>query len=69
MEKSVSVNGFIGSLPPIYVHDHLVRMKNGKAYRVYRCSCDREVYEYMRSKGFDTKEIVSVDLVAPKNVG
>lgn len=41
-------------------------MKNGKAYRVYRCGSDRAVYQYMRSQGFDTKEIVRVDLVAPK---
>ena len=66
MRESVSVDSFIGSLPPIYTHDHIVHMKNGKAYRVYRCGSDRAVYEYMRSQGFDTKEIVRVDLVAPK---
>jgi hypothetical protein len=41
-------------------------MKNGKAYRVYRCGSDRAVYAYMRSVGFDTKEIVRIDLVAKK---
>jgi hypothetical protein len=66
MRESVSVDSFIGSLPPIYTHDHIVHMKNGKTYRVYRCGSDRAVYEYMRSQGFDTKEIVRVDLVAPK---
>lgn len=66
MQKSVSVNSFTKSLKPIYIYDHLVHMSNGKAYRVYRCGCDREVYEYMRSVGFDTKEIVRIDLVAKK---
>lgn len=67
MEKSVSVNSFLGSLPPVYVYDHLVRMQNGKAYRVYGCGSDRAVYQYMRSQGFNTKEIVRIDLVDPKN--
>jgi hypothetical protein len=41
-------------------------MKNGKAYRVYRCGSDRAVYAYMRSQGFDTKEIVRVDITPKK---
>lgn len=69
MEKSVSVDSVIGSLPRICTHDNLVHMSNGKIYRVYRCSCDREVYEYMRSVGFDTKEIVKIELVPPKQRG
>lgn len=66
MRESVSVDSFIGSLPPIYTHDHIVHMKNGKAYRVYRCGSDRAVYAYMRSQGFDTKEIVRVDITPKK---
>ena len=66
MRESVSVDNFIGSLPPVYTHDHIVHMKNGKAYRVYRCSSDRAVYEYMSSNGFDTKEIVKIDIVAKR---
>jgi len=66
MRESVSVDSFIGSLPPIYTHDHIVRMANGKAYRVTRCGSDAAVYAHMRRHGFDTKEIVRVDLVAPK---
>lgn len=62
----MEIKTFTKSLPRIYTHDHIVHMQNGDAYRVYRCSCDREVYEYMRSKGFNTKEIVRVDLVASK---
>lgn len=65
MKKSVSVKSFTRSLPPIYTHDFIVRMKDGKAYRLYRCGSDRQAYEYMRSQGFDTKEIVRVD-IAPK---
>lgn len=66
MRKSVSVNSFIGSLPPIYTHDHIVHMRDGKAYRVYRQSSDYGVYEYMRSQGFDPKNIVRIDLVPCK---
>ena len=62
----MNIKTFTESLKPIYTHDHVVHMKNGKAYRVYRCGSDRAVYEYMRSQGFDTKEIVKIDLVAKK---
>jgi len=62
----MNINTFTESLKPVYIHDHLVHMKNGKAYRVYRCGSDRAVYEYMSSNGFDTKEIVRIDIVAPK---
>lgn len=65
MRKSVSVKSFTRSLPPIYTHDFIVRMKDGKAYRLSRCSSDRQAYETMRSNGFDTKDIVRVD-IAPK---
>jgi hypothetical protein len=64
--KKMNIKTFTESLQPIYIHDHMVHMKNGKAYRVYRCGSDRAVYEYMRSVGFDTKEIVKIDLVAKK---
>jgi hypothetical protein len=64
--KKMNIKTFTESLKPIYTHDHVVHMKNGKAYRVYRCGSDRAVYEYMRSVGFDTKEIVKIDLVAKK---
>ena len=64
----MNIKTFTESLKPIYIYDHLVHMKNGKAYRVYRCGSDRAVYEYMRSQGFDTKEIVKVDLI-PKKQG
>jgi hypothetical protein len=64
--KKMNIKTFTESLKPIYIYDHLVHMKNGKAYRVYRCGSDRAVYEYMRSQGFDTKEIVKIDLVAKK---
>lgn len=67
MEKSTSVNSFIRSLPPVYTHDNIVHMKNGKAYRVYRCGSLGAVYRYMRSQGFDTNDIVRVDLVPAKN--
>jgi len=63
MRKPISVNDFIGSLPPIFSHDHLVYMKNGKVYRVYRQSSDYGVHEYMRIQGFDPKDIVRIDLV------
>lgn len=66
MEKSVSVQSVVRSLRPIYTHDHIVYMNNGKAYRVYRCDSDHAVHQYMRSKGFDTKEIIRIDLVAPQ---
>ena len=66
MQKSFSVKSFTGSLPPIYTHDHIVHMKNGKAYRVYRCGSDGAVYRYMRSQGFDTTQIVRIDLAEPK---
>jgi hypothetical protein len=62
----MNIKTFTESLKPIYIYDHLVHMKNGKAYRVYRCGSDRAVYAYMRSQGFDTKEIVRIDLVTPK---
>ena len=64
--KKMNIKTFTESLKPVYTHDHVVHMKNGKAYRVYRCGSDRAVYEYMRSVGFDTKEIVKIDLVAKK---
>jgi hypothetical protein len=65
MRESVSVESFTRSLPPIYIHDFIVRMKDGKAYRLSRCGSDRQAYAIMRSNGFDTKEIVRVD-IAPK---
>lgn len=61
-----SVAQFTSSLPPIFTHDHVVHMKDGKAYRVYRQSSDYGVYEYMRSQGFDTKDIARIDLVPAK---
>ena len=61
----MNIKTFTESLPPIYTHDHVVHMSNGKAYRVYRCGSHRAVYAYMRSQGFDTKEIVRIDLAAP----
>lgn len=64
--KKMNIKTFTESLKPIYIYDHLVHMKNGKAYRVYHCGSDRAVYAYMRSQGFDTKEIVKIDLVAKK---
>lgn len=67
MEKSTTVNSFIRSLPPVYTHDNVVHMKNGKSYRVYRCGSLGAVYRYMRSQGFDTNDIVRVDLVPAKN--
>ena len=66
MRESVSVNSFIGSLPPIFTNDHMVYMKNGKVYRVYRQASDYAVHEYMRSQGFDPKNIVRIDLVPAK---
>ena len=66
MRKSVSVSDFTRSLPPIYSHDHMVYMRNGKVYRVYRQSSDYGVHEYMRSQGFDPKNIVRIDLVPSK---
>lgn len=65
-KKKMNIKTFTKSLKPIYIYDHIVHMKNGKAYRVYRCSSDNAVHEYMRSKGFDTKDIVRIDLVTPK---
>ena len=62
----MNIKTFTESLQPIYTHNHVVYMKNGKAYNVYRCGSDRAVYEYMRSQGFDTKEIVKIDIVSPK---
>jgi hypothetical protein len=67
MEKSVSVKSFTRSLPPIYTHDFIVRMKDGKAYKLSRCGSNRQAYEIMRSNGFDAKEIVRVDAVAKRN--
>ena len=64
--KKMNIKSFTDSLQPIYTHDHIVHMSNGKAYRVYRCDSDRAVYAYMRSQGFDNKKIVRIDLVAPK---
>jgi hypothetical protein len=66
MQKSFSVNSFTNSLPPIFTHDHMVYMNNGKVYRVYRQSSDYGVHEYMRSQGFDPKNIVRIDLVPAK---
>jgi hypothetical protein len=66
MRKSVSVNSFIQTLQPIYTHDFIVRMNDGKAYKLSRCSSDRQAYEIMRSHGFDTKEIVRVDITPKK---
>jgi len=66
MEKSVSVQGFTRSLPTIYLYDHVVRLKSGASYRVSRCHSHREVYQYMRSLGYDPKDIVSVTSVTPK---
>ena len=66
MRKSVSVQDFTRSLPPIYSHDHLVSMRNGKVYRVYRQSSDYGVHEYMRSQGFDPCDIVSIRVVPTK---
>ena len=66
MRKSVSVQNFTKSLPPIFTKDHMVYMKNGKVYRVYRQSSDYGVHEYMRSQGFDPKDIVRIDLVPAK---
>ena len=62
----MNIKTFTESLQPIYTHDHIVHMSNGKAYRVYRCGSHAAVYQYMRSQGFDAKEIVQIDLVAPK---
>ena len=67
MQKSVSVKSFTRSLPSIYLYDHVVRMKNGESYRVFRCGSDAAVYAYMRSLGYDPKDIMSVQTVAPKN--
>ena len=50
MRESVSVKSFTRSLPPIYTHDFIVRMKDGKAYKLSRCSSDRQAYETMRSQ-------------------
>jgi hypothetical protein len=61
-----SVAQFTKSLPPIYTHDHIVHMKDGKAYRVYRQASNYGVHEYMRSQGFDPKNIVRIDLVPSK---
>ena len=66
MRKSVSVQNFTKSLQPIFTHDHIVHMNNGKAYRVYRQASDYAVHEYMRSQGFDPKNIVRIDLVPAK---
>lgn len=66
MRKSTSVNSFTNSLPPIFTHDHMVYMNNGKVYRVYRQASDYAVHEYMRSQGFDPKNIVRIDLVPAK---
>lgn len=66
MRKCVSVTEFTKSLPPIYSHDHMVYMRDGKVYRVYRQSSDYGVHEYMRSQGFDPKNIVKIDLVPTK---
>jgi hypothetical protein len=66
MRKSVSVQNFTKSLPPIFTHDHMVYMNNGKVYRVYRQSSDYGVHEYMRSQGFDPKNIARIDLVPAK---
>lgn len=66
LDMRQSVAQFTNSLPPIFTKDHLVYMKNGKVYRVYRQSSDYGVYEYMRSQGFDTKNIVRIDLVPCK---
>lgn len=60
------INTLIKSLPKVYTHDHIVHMSNGKAYRVYRCGSDAAVYNYMRREGFDTKQIVRIDLVPAK---
>ncbi|NDH09425.1 MAG: hypothetical protein EBY16_07420 [Gammaproteobacteria bacterium] len=65
-KKKMNIKTFTKSLKPIYIYDHIVHMQNGKAYRVYRCNSDNAVHEYMRSQGFDTKEIVRIDLVTPK---
>ena len=65
----MNIKTFTKSLKPIYIYDHIVHMQNGKAYRVYRCNSDNAVHEYMRSQGFDTKEIVRIDLVTPKKQG
>ena len=66
MEKSVSVQSFTNSLPPIFTKDHMVYMKNGKVYRVYRQSSDYGVHEYMRSQGFDPCDIVTIRVVPTK---
>lgn len=66
MRKSVSVNSVIRSLPPIYSHDHLVYMRDGRVFRVYRQSSDYGVHEYMRSQGFDPCDIVSIRVVPTK---
>ena len=66
LDMRQSVAQFTKSLPPIYTHDHIVHMNNGKAYRVYRQASDYAVHEYMRSQGFDPKNIVRIDLVPAK---
>lgn len=66
MKKNGSVDGLIGSLPPIYVYDHLVHMSNGKAYRVYRQGSDGAVIRYMVSQGFNAQDIVKIEMVPPK---
>jgi hypothetical protein len=64
MEKITNVNEMLATLPKITTHDHAVTMVNGKRYRVYGCFNHAQVYKYMRSQGFNAKDIVSVDLIA-----
>ncbi len=63
MQKSVSVNSVLQSLPPVHIGKWVVKTTNGKSYDITRCSCQREVYRVLRMNGIDTKQVVSVDYV------
>ena len=66
MEKVTHVNDFIASLPKIYTHEHIVRMKDGKSYKIRNCGSDAAVYNRMKKYGYNVKEIVRVDIVSVK---